>query len=119
MENDYKDWKAREQAYMNSGIYESVNLAGDDPNRFLHVSLLDPNMVAYTKNDEKGQADIQTRTTLKKYMHKFGLECMECAPSDSLDETSLEEMVKALDMEVEKGDPQAISNAWLAVKKIL
>lgn len=68
------NWKDREQNRMNNGIYEPVNLVGDDPNRFLHISLVDPCKVAYTANDEKGIADIQTRTTLEKYCKKFGLE---------------------------------------------
>lgn len=78
---DKTSWKAREQARMDNGIYEPVNLAGDDLDRFLHVSLLNPDMVAYTKNDEKGQADIQTKTTLEAYIRKFRLETTGHVPS--------------------------------------
>lgn len=87
------DWKSREQGRMDNGIYEPVNLAGDDPDRFLHVSLLNPDMVAYTKNAEKGQADIQTKTTLEKYIRKFGLSCGR-ESRDALDETELKEELK-------------------------
>lgn len=76
------DWKSREQGRMGNGTYEPVNLVGDDPDRFLHVSLLNPAMVAYTKDSEKGQADIQTRTTLEGYIRKYGLETTGHVPSE-------------------------------------
>lgn len=85
-------WKTREQARMDNGTYDPVNLRGDNPDRFLHISLVDPCMVAYTMNDEKGMADIQTRTSLEKYCKKFGLETGEenRESSDSLREAKME-----------------------------
>lgn len=40
-------------------------------------------------------------------------------PSDSLREAELESLVWMLGMEIERGDPQAISSSWLVVKKLL
>lgn len=93
MENQ---WKAREQARMDNGTYDPVSLRGDGPDRFLHVSLVDPCMVAYTKNEEKGMADIQTRTTLEAYCKKFGLETGEEGreSGDSLREAELEKALE-------------------------
>lgn len=66
-------WMVREQCRMDSGEYTAITLHGDDPLHFLHVSTDDSTMVAYTKNAEKGAADVQTRTTLQAYKDKFGL----------------------------------------------
>lgn len=91
------EWKHREQGRMDNGIYDPVSLRGDDPDRFLHMSLVDPCMVAYTKDEMNGAADIQTRTTLERYIRKFGLETTGHVPSDSLREEKLEvALVEAL-----------------------
>jgi len=66
-------WIARETARMQSHQYTTLKVDGDDPLRFLHVSLDDSEKVAYTKDAEHGRADIQTRTTMTKYCKKFGL----------------------------------------------
>jgi len=72
--NDDDFWIAREHARILSEEYNPVRIEGDDPLRFLHVSVDNPDMVAYTKDAEHGRADIQTRTTMPKYCEKFGLE---------------------------------------------
>jgi len=66
-------WIAREAARVQSNQYTPIKLEGDDPLRFLHVSVDDLNKVAYTKDAESGRADIQTRTTMTAYCTKFGL----------------------------------------------
>lgn len=73
-------WMAREQARILSGEYRLVAVEGDDKLRFLHASIDDPDMVAYTKDADKGRADIQTRTTLAAYCEKFGLHAQEVQP---------------------------------------
>lgn len=65
-------WLIREQCRMHD-FYTRIKIDGDNPLRFLHASREDVTKVAYTVNDEKGQADIQTKTTIEKYMCKFGL----------------------------------------------
>lgn len=70
-------WKVREQCRMNSGTYARLVVEGDDPTRFLHVSLDDPSMVAYTESEEDGVRDIQKRTTMPVYMEKYGLSGVE------------------------------------------
>ena len=67
-------WKIREQCRTMSGEYTPIKVEGDDPMRFLHVSTDDENKVAYTKDADKGRADVQTRTMLKAYCAKFGLQ---------------------------------------------
>lgn len=67
-------WIARETARFHTNQYTPVNLEGDDPLRFLHVSVDDPSKVAYTASAENGRADIQTRTTIPRYCAKFRLE---------------------------------------------
>ncbi|MGB8348308.1 MAG: hypothetical protein WCD86_25725 [Ktedonobacteraceae bacterium] len=72
--NDTNFWATREQCRITNGEYSPITIEGDDPLRFLHVSADDPNKVAYTKDADKGRADIQTRTTLSAYCEKFGLQ---------------------------------------------
>lgn len=110
------NWKAREQARIDNGTYEPVNLRGDDPDRFLHVSLLNPDMVAYTKNDEKGQADIQTRTTLEKYIHKFGLGVPGHVPSDALGEARALLLRAADSLQDYCAECNGDMNNWLAME---
>lgn len=78
-------WILREQCRTHK-FYTPIHLEGDSPLRFLHVSRDDPSMVAYTANDEKGLADIQTKTTFDKYCHKFGLDAPVSVPKDPLSE---------------------------------
>ena len=70
---DENFWKVRELARFLSDQCKPVFLAGDEKIRFLHVSIDDPDKVAYTKDADKGRQDIQTRTTLEAYKAKFGL----------------------------------------------
>lgn len=88
---DENVWLIREQCRMHR-FYTPIRITGDNALRFLHVSREDPSKVAYTANDEKGRADIQTRTTLKKYTHKFDLNTDEESrkSGDSLCEANLE-----------------------------
>ena len=73
MENT-NHWQDREFTRMHNGTYTAVDVPGDDPHRFLHQSLDGTGRVAYTKDDAKGAADIQTVTTLEAYREKYGLE---------------------------------------------
>lgn len=66
-------WQVREQLRMNSNPSRWIDVANDNPLRFLHQSEDDPTKVAYTNNGDKGQQDIQTRTTLAAYCQRFEL----------------------------------------------
>ena len=72
-QGEVKMWKQREQNRINSGEYKAIAIPGDDVNRFLHHSLDGTDRVAYTKSSDKGEADLQTVTTMEAYCQKFGL----------------------------------------------
>lgn len=80
---DENFWAVREQCRMLSGEYNAIFIPNDDLDRFLHVSTDNPDMVAYTKDVDKGRADIQTRTTLAAYCTKFGLQEPGVATADT------------------------------------
>ena len=76
------NWRQAQYAHFESGKYKPVPWA-DQPewqnwikgrpqcDHFVHISAHDPECIAYTKNTEAGEMDIQTRTTPAKYFTKF------------------------------------------------
>jgi hypothetical protein len=49
-----------------------VPVDGGNARHFLHVSTDDSNKVAYTKDEDRGRDDVQTRTTAAAYFEKYG-----------------------------------------------
>jgi len=100
-------WMIREQCRINSGEYTPIKVEGDDLTHFLHVSADDPGKVAYTKDADKGRADIQTRTTLAKYCEKFELDISTAStpqPTPAQQEPVVNRVVRELQ---EEGEPRA------------
>lgn len=64
------DWRTREQARLDVGHYQPASFEGR-PGHFLHQSTDDPAKVAYTKDDYRGEQDIQTRTTPEAYRERY------------------------------------------------
>lgn len=76
------NWREEQHARSSSGKYKPVPWA-DQPewqewikgepqcDHFVHIAVDDPECIAYTKNPEAGELDIQTRTTPAKYFNKF------------------------------------------------
>lgn len=72
------DWKAREQKRLNDGIYKPAPWAIHPwwrvnciPEHFAHVSVKDKALIAFTKGDKEGSADIQTSMKPGKYLAEF------------------------------------------------
>lgn len=70
---DCADWRAREQARVDSGEYTVPQcLAGLlKSDHYAHVSKDKPAMLSYTKDEAKGRADLQTRIPVKAYLATF------------------------------------------------
>jgi hypothetical protein len=70
------DWRTRERSRFSSGFYvspvwfQSVNFI-IPVDHFVHVSREDKILLAYTKNDEKGLADIQTKISVVGYLTQY------------------------------------------------
>jgi len=68
------DWRAREQARLDDGIYlhpaDSIRRVAP-MDHYLHVSRDKPELLAYTASDEKGRRDLQTRASVASYLEKF------------------------------------------------
>jgi hypothetical protein len=74
------DWKRREQRWFDEGHYDApvwsrepwwLNNRTIHGEHYVHVSLDDPAMLAFTENADKGQRDIQTRLKPGKYLKRF------------------------------------------------
>ncbi|BCJ91815.1 hypothetical protein IZ6_25500 [Terrihabitans soli] len=71
------DWRSREQARFDSGHYVKVPWVGENwfdgkyPDHFVHVSVENSGMVAYTESDEKGAADRQNQVRVGRYLERF------------------------------------------------
>lgn len=65
-------WRQREEVRLFGGTYTQLpwDLASWT-NHYAHVSAVDPNMIAFTENDEKGERDIQTRMRPGRYLAKY------------------------------------------------
>jgi hypothetical protein len=77
---DYATWEERERALTDLGIYlpppwvhESFWYNSDHiwRHHYVHISLNDPLMLAYTENPIKGEADRQTMMKPARYLAKF------------------------------------------------
>lgn len=76
---DSRDWHAREQISSGGNLHPAIRKAiGFCPPDNWHLLVLewahnadsDPSRVAYTQNDRKGESDIQTVTSVGKYLHR-------------------------------------------------
>lgn len=74
------DWKRREQRWFDEGCYKAPVWSREPwwtanatihREHYVHVSLDDPTMLAFTENADKGQRDIQMRLKPGKYLKKF------------------------------------------------
>lgn len=71
-------WHNREKQRFADGKYKPVVWVGQEwwdknhnPDHFAHVSIKDATLIAYTKGDKEGSADIQTSTKPGKYLAEF------------------------------------------------
>jgi hypothetical protein len=67
-------WVVREMARMDEGVYcttEALDWANTQNTSFVHVSLTDPNMVAFTPDKVSGDADRQVTIAPGKYFSRF------------------------------------------------
>lgn len=66
------DWRAREKKKFDDGKYELPDFLAPYalPDHFLHLGKALPN-VAYTKSEEKGVLDLQTKISLKGYFEAY------------------------------------------------
>lgn len=65
------NWAGADGVLLDDG-HQWVPVDGGQAGHFLHVSTDDADKVAYTKDDDKGQDDTQTRTTASAYYSKYG-----------------------------------------------
>lgn len=93
------DWKAREQARIDSGEYQVPQCLKSYlvPDHFAHVSKDKPEMLSYTKDDSKGRADLQTRITVRAYLTTFcgmdeGCEAVSCLCAEYASEVMPQEL---------------------------
>lgn len=66
-------WKLREQARFDDGTYKRLPWASyvwANPDHFAHVSNVDDNLVAYTRDDAAGLADKQLRVRPGRYLEQ-------------------------------------------------
>lgn len=81
-------WKKREAQRMTDGTYTPLPWAEEpwfkarhaELMHFAHVSLDDPGKIAYTRGDEEGQRDIQTRVNAGRYLHTYFRHELESLP---------------------------------------
>lgn len=74
-----KSWRAREQGRFDSGTYLSVPWAEEDwfkksahyDTHFAHLSAADTKMVAYTRGEQEGIRDRQTRVRPGRYLTQY------------------------------------------------
>jgi hypothetical protein len=73
-------WKEREKAMFTTGVYQEPVWAQEEfwrawgsyfREHFTHVSLMDPQSIAFTEDATKGEADRQTHMRPGKYLQKF------------------------------------------------
>jgi hypothetical protein len=71
-------WMEREARRMVDGTYKPLPISDalmdklHVPTHFVHLSSLNPSMVAYTKDANMGAKDRQTRVTIETYLARFG-----------------------------------------------
>ena len=71
------DWRERERARFVEGHYtrpvwlDTFRLIEPPADHFLHVSTRSPGKIAFTQNDEKGGADIQTPMRVAAYLLRY------------------------------------------------
>jgi hypothetical protein len=73
-----KDWRAREQERFAQGTYRALPWANEPwavrattIDHFAHVSLKDQSKIAFTENEAKGDADVQTQMKAGRYLSAF------------------------------------------------
>ena len=64
------NWSGADGVLLDGPAWTAVD--GGNMNHFLHVSSDDSNKVAYTKDEDRGRDDVQTRTTADVYFGKYG-----------------------------------------------
>lgn len=67
-------WRIREQARLLTGYYTPVpwsHVLEPIDGHFVHMSLENPMLVAYTRNDSKGEQDLQTPMKPGRYLAQF------------------------------------------------
>jgi hypothetical protein len=66
-------WRQREADRFNSGVYFHVPWSDADvhPDHYAHLSTVNAGLVAYTKSEEHGTTDRQTRVKPGKYLEEF------------------------------------------------
>ena len=69
-----EDWRERERNRLRDGIYKALPDWLDQymyPTHFAHVSKDRLDRISYTKDDDKGARDIQTRISVAGYLEKY------------------------------------------------
>lgn len=69
-----KQWEVRELLRIANGEYFALPWADDVdaiPRHYAHISTVDPTMVSFTPDDQKGAADRQVRMKPGRYLSKF------------------------------------------------
>jgi hypothetical protein len=70
-------WREREESRFALGHYVRPEWYYNDngfvplPDHFLHVSKVNPSVLAYTKDSDKGECDVQTRISVVAYLTQF------------------------------------------------
>jgi hypothetical protein len=67
-------WPLREQARLLDGTYKTVPWAGELPvieDHYAHMSLTNPEMLAFTETAAKGERDVQTQIKPGRYLARF------------------------------------------------
>lgn len=66
------EWRQREKARLSMSVYRAApGWFPSKPEHFVHVSQNNPLLLAYTQNETKGEADIQTPIKPGKYLKKY------------------------------------------------
>lgn len=72
-DKDDKLWRQREQGRIDDGTYARPHFFAEfsKTSHYLHVSKTKPGMLAYTKDESKGRADIQSTISLAGYFERY------------------------------------------------
>lgn len=92
----FKTWQRREDFRFNYNIYQKIMWHTVDGHpmryreklvdRFPHIPKSEPGKIAYTESDLKGNRDIQTVTTIGRYLTKFHSDLPEAEKKRLIDE---------------------------------
>lgn len=101
-------WRLREQVRMRDGSYKPVPWAKELPaikDHYAHISLTNPDMLAFTETEAKGERDIQTQIKPGRYLARF---YPELAPHQVRDLTATIERIAELKFAVTAEEIEAV-----------